>query len=165
MFVAVIFYMQEHEVDKMFPLRPGRLPANTVQNIVFITRPKLSLIELVAQNVLKSVAVNDAHFTLFFSDAFCVCILSNVMMWLDLLFYTVFFNFFPLVNYLLCKFLNSLLVLTYHCNLNTVSQTELLRHIELFCAVFAEKRRQEGTSERTSIYFLSQEKVCYVKRN
>jgi len=62
-------------------------------------------------------------------------------------------------------FLNSLLVLTYRCNLNTVSQTELLRHIELFCAVFAEKRRQEGTSERTSIYFLSQEKVCYVKRN
>jgi len=74
MFVAVIFYMQEHEVDKMFPLRPGRLPANTVQNIVFITRPKLSLIELVAQNVLKSVAVNDAfvraHFTLFFLTHF-----------------------------------------------------------------------------------------------
>jgi len=39
----------------MFPLRPGRLPANTVQNIVFITRPELSLIELVAQNVRKSV--------------------------------------------------------------------------------------------------------------
>jgi len=54
------FYLQEHEVDKMFPLRPGRLPMNTVQNIVFITRPKLSLMELVAQNVLKLVDANDA---------------------------------------------------------------------------------------------------------
>ena len=53
--VSMIFPLQEHEVDKMFPLRPGRLPANTVQNIVFITRPKLSLMELVAQNVLKLV--------------------------------------------------------------------------------------------------------------
>ena len=53
--VFMFFHVQEHEVDKMFPLRPGRLPANTVQNVVFITRPKLSLMELVAQNVLKSV--------------------------------------------------------------------------------------------------------------
>ena len=58
--VSVIFLLQEHEVDKMFPLRPGRLPVNTVQNIVFITRPKLSLMELVAQNVLKLVAATDA---------------------------------------------------------------------------------------------------------
>jgi len=58
--VPVIFLPQEHEVDKMFPLRPGRLPVNTVQNIVFITRPKLSLMELVAQNVLKLVAATDA---------------------------------------------------------------------------------------------------------
>ena len=43
-------------MDKMFPLQPGRLPVNTVQNIVFITRPKLSLMELIAQNVLKLVA-------------------------------------------------------------------------------------------------------------
>lgn len=49
-------------MDKMFPLRPGRLPANTVQNVIFITRPKLSLIELVAQNVLKSVSVARVYF-------------------------------------------------------------------------------------------------------
>jgi len=58
--IHCFYYLQEHEVDKMFPLRPGRLPENTVQNIVFITRPKLSLMELVAQNVIKLVAVSDA---------------------------------------------------------------------------------------------------------
>ena len=54
-------------MDKMFPLRPGRLPANAVQNIIFITRPKLSLIELVAQNVLKSVTVTDAFVRIYFT--------------------------------------------------------------------------------------------------
>ena len=58
-------------MDKMFPLRAGRLPANTVQNIVFITRPKLSLMELVAQNVLKFVAATDAFVTSEF--IFCYC--------------------------------------------------------------------------------------------
>jgi len=52
-------------VDKMFPLRPGRLPSNTVQNIVFITRPRLSLMELVAQNVLKLVTVVAVIWSLF----------------------------------------------------------------------------------------------------
>ena len=39
----------------MYPLRPGRLPQNSVQNIIFIVRPKLSLMDMVAQNVFKYV--------------------------------------------------------------------------------------------------------------
>ena len=45
--------VQEHEVDKMFPLRQGRLPQSSVQNIIFIVRPKLALMETVANNILK----------------------------------------------------------------------------------------------------------------
>ncbi|KAK2161895.1 hypothetical protein LSH36_108g07122 [Paralvinella palmiformis] len=45
--------LKEHEADKMYPLRPGRLPQNSVQNIIFIVRPKLSLMDMVAQNVFK----------------------------------------------------------------------------------------------------------------
>ena len=47
------FISQEHEVDKMYPLRPGRLPNHSVQNIVYIVRPKQSIMDIVAQNVLK----------------------------------------------------------------------------------------------------------------
>ncbi len=42
----------------MFPLQAGRLPSSSVQNIVFIVRPKLALMDLVAQNVLKYVLLN-----------------------------------------------------------------------------------------------------------
>ena len=48
-----MLFPQEHEVDKMFPLQPGRLPSSNVQNIIFIVRPQLALMELVAQNVIK----------------------------------------------------------------------------------------------------------------
>ena len=37
----------------MLPLRPGRLPQSEVVNIIFITRPKPSLMDIVAENVLK----------------------------------------------------------------------------------------------------------------
>ena len=47
--------IQEHEVDKMFPLRSGRLPTSSVQNIIFITRPNYAMMDMVAQNVIKSV--------------------------------------------------------------------------------------------------------------
>ena len=51
--VKVIFMWQEHGADKMYMLNPGKLPTNEVTNIIFICRPKLSLMESVAQNVLR----------------------------------------------------------------------------------------------------------------
>ena len=37
----------------MFSLRGERLPSSNVQNIVFVVRPKVNLMDIVAQNVLK----------------------------------------------------------------------------------------------------------------
>ncbi|ELT89435.1 hypothetical protein CAPTEDRAFT_101629 [Capitella teleta] len=51
--IAEYSLLKEHEVDKMFPLRPGRLQPSNVQNIIFICRPNLALMENIAQNVLK----------------------------------------------------------------------------------------------------------------
>lgn len=43
-------------MDVMFPLRPGRLPPNQVQTIIFITRSKPSQMEIIADNVLRLVS-------------------------------------------------------------------------------------------------------------
>lgn len=49
--VAKYETLQEHEVIKMYPLVGGRLPPADVTNVIFITRPHLDLMDLVAQNV------------------------------------------------------------------------------------------------------------------
>lgn len=49
--VAQYVTLKEYEVVKMFPLRDSPLPSVDVQHIIFITRPKLHLMDLVAQNV------------------------------------------------------------------------------------------------------------------
>lgn len=46
-------FQQEHEVEKMFPLSDKGLPPSNVQNIIFVTRPKLHLMEQIAQNLLQ----------------------------------------------------------------------------------------------------------------
>lgn len=55
--------IQEHEVDKMFPLRPGRLPLTggtsgtgtmMIQNIIFMVRPKLDLMDTIADNIKRT---------------------------------------------------------------------------------------------------------------
>ena len=46
-----VFIVQEHEVDAMYPLQSGRLPSNNVQHIIFITRAKVSHMEMIAENV------------------------------------------------------------------------------------------------------------------
>lgn len=40
----------------MFTLRPGRLPAADVKNIIFFVRPKLELMDIIAENVARSVS-------------------------------------------------------------------------------------------------------------
>ncbi|XP_028415170.1 vacuolar protein sorting-associated protein 33A-like [Dendronephthya gigantea] len=50
--IAEYSLLKEHEVDAMFALAPGRLPKNSVQHIVFITRAKVSHMEIIVDNVL-----------------------------------------------------------------------------------------------------------------
>lgn len=49
--VAQYSLLRDHEVADMFLLRPGNLPNITVKHIVFISRPKLHLMDLVADYV------------------------------------------------------------------------------------------------------------------
>lgn len=49
--VAKYDILQEHEVIKMYPLVGGRLPPADVNNVIFITRPHLNLMDFIAQNI------------------------------------------------------------------------------------------------------------------
>lgn len=51
--VAQYSLLKEHEVADMFPLRPGSLPTISVNHIIFIARPKLALMDLVADYILS----------------------------------------------------------------------------------------------------------------
>ncbi|XP_059050426.1 vacuolar protein sorting-associated protein 33A [Achroia grisella] len=66
--VAQYSLLQEHEVVDMFPLRPGSLPTISVKHIVFIARPKLVLMDLVADYIqsLRSKQSTPVEFHLFF---------------------------------------------------------------------------------------------------
>ena len=46
---------QEHEVEKMFTLKAGRLPPADVKNIIFFVRPRLELMDIIAENVFRFV--------------------------------------------------------------------------------------------------------------
>ncbi|CAH1955857.1 unnamed protein product [Acanthoscelides obtectus] len=49
--VAQYATLREHMVTKMYPLRPMPLPETDVDHIIFISRPKLRLMDYIAQNV------------------------------------------------------------------------------------------------------------------
>ncbi|GIZ02713.1 vacuolar protein sorting-associated protein 33A [Caerostris extrusa] len=51
--IAEYVLLQEHEVTKMFQLQPNRFPAVDAQNIIFIVRPKLVLMDMIADYILK----------------------------------------------------------------------------------------------------------------
>ncbi|CAL1280864.1 unnamed protein product [Larinioides sclopetarius] len=51
--IAEYVLLQEHEVTKMFQLQPNRFPAVDAQNIIFIVRPKLALMDMIADYILK----------------------------------------------------------------------------------------------------------------
>lgn len=56
MFITVFFFLKEHEVEKMFTLKSGRLPSADVKNIIFFVRPRLELMDIIAENVFRSVS-------------------------------------------------------------------------------------------------------------
>nr|XP_056715732.1 vacuolar protein sorting-associated protein 33A [Euleptes europaea] len=51
--IAQYSLLKEHEVEKMFTLKPGRLPLADVKNIIFFVRPRLELMDIIADNVLS----------------------------------------------------------------------------------------------------------------
>ncbi|MEQ2202632.1 Vacuolar protein sorting-associated protein 33A, partial [Xenoophorus captivus] len=48
--IAQYSLLKEHEVEKMFTLKSGRLPSADVKNIIFFVRPRLELMDIIAQN-------------------------------------------------------------------------------------------------------------------
>lgn len=46
-------FTKEHEVEKMFTLKGGRIPSAAVKNIVFFVRPRLELMDIIAENVAR----------------------------------------------------------------------------------------------------------------
>lgn len=61
MLYAYYWVFQEHEVEKMFTLKSGRLPAADVKNIIFFVRPRLELMDIIAENIIRSVSVSKTH--------------------------------------------------------------------------------------------------------
>ncbi|KAJ7419328.1 Vacuolar protein sorting-associated protein 33A [Willisornis vidua] len=51
--IAQYSLLKEHEVEKMFTLKPGRLPPADVKNIIFFVRPKLELMDIITDNVIR----------------------------------------------------------------------------------------------------------------
>lgn len=51
--IAKYSLLREHEVTKMFHLKPGKLPPANVKNIIWITRPDLRLMDMIASNIHK----------------------------------------------------------------------------------------------------------------
>ncbi|XP_064612161.1 vacuolar protein sorting-associated protein 33A-like [Liolophura sinensis] len=51
--IAEYSLLKEHEVEKMFPLQGTALPPSNVHNIIFVSRPRLELMDQVAQSVLQ----------------------------------------------------------------------------------------------------------------
>lgn len=51
--IAQYSLLKEHGVNTMFPLQPGKLPATQVNHIIFISRPKLHLMQWISENVHK----------------------------------------------------------------------------------------------------------------
>lgn len=49
--IAQISLLKEHGVYTMFPLQPKKLPTTKVNHIIFISRPKLHLMQWIADNV------------------------------------------------------------------------------------------------------------------
>lgn len=47
--------VKEHEVEKMFTLKSGRVPPADVKNVIFFVRPRLELMDIIVDNVFRSV--------------------------------------------------------------------------------------------------------------
>jgi len=51
--IAEYNHLKEHEVVKMHPLEKGSLPHISAENVVFLTRPSLDNMDIIAENIKK----------------------------------------------------------------------------------------------------------------
>ncbi|KAA0716273.1 Vacuolar protein sorting-associated protein 33A [Triplophysa tibetana] len=51
--IAQYSLLKEHEVEKMFTLKGGHIPSAAVKNIVFFVRPRLELMDIIAENIAR----------------------------------------------------------------------------------------------------------------
>ncbi|XP_054710394.1 vacuolar protein sorting-associated protein 33A-like [Uloborus diversus] len=51
--IAKFALLKEHDVAEMFPVKPNYFPSVEAHNIIFIVRPKLNLMDIIADYVLK----------------------------------------------------------------------------------------------------------------
>ncbi|XP_073483007.1 vacuolar protein sorting-associated protein 33A [Aquarana catesbeiana] len=51
--IAQYSLLKEHEVEKMFTLKLGPLPQSDVKNIIFFVRPRLELMDIIAENIRR----------------------------------------------------------------------------------------------------------------
>ncbi|XP_053557731.1 vacuolar protein sorting-associated protein 33A [Bombina bombina] len=51
--IAQYSLLKEHEVEKMFTLKAGPLPTAEVKNIIFLVRPRLELMDIIADNIRR----------------------------------------------------------------------------------------------------------------
>ncbi|XP_042193601.1 vacuolar protein sorting-associated protein 33A [Callorhinchus milii] len=59
--IAQYSLLKEHEVDKMFTLKEGRLPSADVKSIIFFVRPRLELMDIIADNIRSEDKLRTAH--------------------------------------------------------------------------------------------------------
>eukprot|EP00117_Sycon_ciliatum_P010697 scpid60404/ scgid12493/ Vacuolar protein sorting-associated protein 33A len=58
--------LKAHGVDKMYPLRRGALPSCEMQHIIFLTRPHLPNMEMIADNIRAAAKDRLKEFSVFF---------------------------------------------------------------------------------------------------
>ena len=59
--IAEYSLLKEHEVGKMFPLSRGQLLSCEEQNIIFLVRPKVELMDIIAENIPKKESNKEYH--------------------------------------------------------------------------------------------------------
>ncbi|KTF86114.1 hypothetical protein cypCar_00012349 [Cyprinus carpio] len=64
--IAQYSLLKEHEVEKMFTLKGGRIPSAAVKNIVFFVRPRLELMDIIAENVASEDKLHPRDFHILF---------------------------------------------------------------------------------------------------
>uniref|UniRef100_A0A8C4YZF6 Vacuolar protein sorting-associated protein 33A n=1 Tax=Gadus morhua TaxID=8049 RepID=A0A8C4YZF6_GADMO len=71
--IAQYSLLKEHEVEKMFTLKGGRLPPADVKNIIFFVRPRLELMDIIAENVFSDKSNSRDYHILFVPRRSMLC--------------------------------------------------------------------------------------------
>lgn len=69
----ICLFHKEHEVEKMFTLKGGHIPSAAVKNIVFFVRPRLELMDIIAENIARFNYIHSHLVTLIFKTNGEIC--------------------------------------------------------------------------------------------